>query len=330
MSLRLNCKSISVDADGSIFMLFLLLVIISSCSEDFFSTTKDFDVEESNQISVVGRLVNTDVEGFSDTESRNNLGFLLARSRTVTESSSFDMIENATINLRGEDGTDRLYVFDERSAYYTTPRVINGKIQYWSVEENTKYDIEVSIPGEDLITATTSTGEFGEIKNVSIDFEEINIDEDITLDKFKITIDDPLGNNYYNLRVFYKFEVDEDSEKPFATTQLQGYILNFNNLLNDKASLFTDEEFDGKTETLTFWSERSVFCTDEFVNARPERVFINLWSLSEEEFLYRTAVDRNEEALNNPFAEPTVVFSNIQNGRGIFSVSNIQSYQLTF
>lgn len=304
---------------------------MSSCSEDFFSTTKEFDLDEStNQISVVGRLVNTDLVDFSDTESRNNLGFLIARSRSINESASFELIDNASLNLSGDDGTERLYTFDSRTGYYISPKESSGQVQSLSIEENTKYNIEVNIPGEDLITASVATASFGKIENVDIEFEEINIDEDITLDKFEITIDDPLGKNYYNLRIFYQFEVEEDSEKPFVSTQQQGYIINFNNLLDDKASLFIDNQFDGMTETLTFWSERSIVCTDEFTNARPKRVFVNLWSLSEEEYQYRNSVSRNEEALDNPFAEPTVVFSNIENGRGIFSMSNIQSFQIKF
>ena len=128
------------------------------------------------------------------------------------------------------------------------------------------------------------------------------------------------------MRVFYQFDHIETSGQ-FSSTQQQGYIYNANSILDNEANLFTDELFDGGEHEFTFWSERYLNNGSQNENQNnPKRVFINLWSLTEEEYKYRQSVKNNQEALDNPFAEPTVVFSNIENGIGIFSLSRIQSY----
>ena len=48
-------------------------------------------------------------------------------------------------------------------------------------------------------------------------------------------------------------------------------------------------------------------------------------TLSEEEYRYLESLENNIDAGSNPFVEPTVLFDNIDNGIGVFSLSHIQT-----
>jgi len=309
----------------------LLLFTFTSCGEEFFSTPIEFDMDEFDaQISVVGRLVTIPVDtiGFNDIESVNNLGFFISRSKSVLDSLNFEVIENAKINVSGSDGTDIEYLFHEDSGYYFPLNVGTPEIARLMVEENAEYNLQVEVPGEEIVTASVSTSTFGKLESVEIELNDIRPDDRYTLDKLTLDINDPPGKHYYYLRTFYKTDrIGSDGE--ISEEQSQGYIYNFNSLLDGEASLFTDELFEGGSTSLEFYSERHIErTTNNEESVDPHTVFVNLWTLTEEEYNFRESIKRNKDARDNPFAEPTVVFSNIENGTGIFSLMGLQTLKI--
>jgi len=308
--------------------ILILITLLStvSCGEEFFNAPIEFDLEEiQREITVVGRLVNTDSDVFTDFESINNLGFFISRSKSVLDSTNFEIVENASVNLSGSDGTEISYLLYEDSGYYFPENTGNPEFSALSVNDNTEYKLTVDVPGEELVTATCSTGTFGKLESAEVELNDITPDDFYTLDKLKLEINDPPGNNYYLLRTFYKTtEIGLDGS--VFTRQDQGYIYSVSTALDGEARLFTDELFDGTSISLEFWSERYTGSNNEAID--PETIFINLWTLTEEEYEFRESIRRNNEAVDNPFAEPSVVFNNIENGIGVFSLSKAQILEI--
>lgn len=308
----------------NIFLLIVLMVLLSSC-EDFFSATKEVDLGEfSGQVTVVGRLINTDLDTIEDFNTVANLGVLVSRSRSVVDTTNFPLIKNANINLTGSDGLDVTLDYDTRSGYYL-PRIGGGsEFMRISVNENTSYELIVDVPGEERILATCETKDFGEIKSIDIIQDDIEGDGNNILDRIQIEVDDPVGKNYYYVRVFYEYS-DENGGKYLNG----GYLYNYNSIFDDSPELFTDELFDGKNEVLEFWSERYVNSINGQIGpTEPNRALVFIWSLSEEEYEFRRSIDANNIAQDNPFAEPSIVFSNIENGIGVFSMSRVERFSV--
>lgn len=307
----------------------MLLLTVTSCGEDFFSAPIEFDIDEiENQVSVIGRLISIPDEtiGFTDFESVNNLGFFISRSKSVLDTLNFEIIENAKVRVTGSDGTDIEYPFDKNSGYYFPENVRTLEIERLVVKDNINYSLTVEVPGEDLIIANVSTQTFGKLESAELKLNDIIPEENYALDKLTLNIIDPPGKNYYSLRTFYKIDrVGQDGE--LFPSQRQGYIYNVNSALDGEASLFTDEKFDGESVNLEFWSERYIETIND-LPIDPESIFISLWTLTEEEYRFRESIRRNRDAADNPFAEPAIVFSNIENGIGVFSLIDAQIYEI--
>gem|GEM_PF-2758652 len=304
----------------NIILSCVLLLSLSSC-EDFFTATKEIDLEEyAGQITVVGRLINTDLDTVENAETFRHLGVLISESRSVLDTSSFKVVEDADISLVSNGGLDVSFRFDDNSGYHFPTNANASDFQRISVEENTEYQLIVDMPGEDRVTAICETKTFGKVNNINLIRDDIDGGDGSTLDRVQINIDDPTGENFYYLNVFYEREQFSVGER--STFLNRGYLYSYNSIFDDSPELFTDELFDGKTETLEFWSERY----ERQDLGEISRVIVFLWSLSKEEYDFRRSVDANNEAQDNPFAEPSIVFSNIENGVGIFSMSKIDRF----
>lgn len=306
------------------FYLFLLVLFSSSC-EGFFTATKEVDLGEfAGEVTVVARLINSDLDTFEDFTSIQNLGVLVSRSRSVLDTSRFSLISDAEVKLTGSDGLELDYVFDEQSGNYF-PFDENLGFERLSVNENAIYELLVDVPGENKIIASSETKSFAEIESINIIQNDIEGDGNTMLDRIQIGINDPPEENYYLLKVFYKFKRERDGEN--RSYVRGGYLFNYSSIFDESPELFTDELFNGKSDVLEFWSERYI----DSINSNgdpeiPDEVIVFVWSLSEEEYEFRKSLEANRNAEDNPFAEPSIVFSNIENGIGVFSISSVERH----
>lgn len=304
----------------SIIISCILLLTLSSC-EDFFTATKEIDLEEfAGGVTVVARLINTDLDTVENAETFRHLGVLLSGSRSVLDTSNFKVVEEADISMISSEGLDVKFRFDDNSGYHLPTNANASEIQKISVEENTEYQLLVDIPGEERVMATCHTKSFAKVNSINIVKDDINGGDGSILDRVQINIDDPSGENFYYLNVFYEREQFSVGERSVFLNR--GYLYSYNSIFDDSPELFTDELFDGQTETLEFWSERY----ERQDLGEISRVIVFLWSLSKEEYEFRRSVDANYQAQDNPFAEPSIVFSNIENGVGVFSMSKIDRF----
>lgn len=86
---------------------------------------------------------------------------------------------------------------------------------------------------------------------------------------------------------------------------------------------FSDELFEGREYTLSFWVETNQQIYTEL--GEYYAVNVSLDNLSKELYKFYNSVEQQGLAIDNPFAEPVPVYSNVEGGLGIFG-SNANSY----
>jgi hypothetical protein len=171
----------------------------------------------------------------------------------------------------------------------------------------------------------------------------------------KIKFKDPLGEkNYYRL-VYSKFagvsqsygsSPNDGDSMIYLTNELRGtYINSSDKLLNPSEedandflfgsagnyyNLFTDELIDGKEYELSFTVDlMNNYYGGSFKQTKKKgefmRLTITLQSITREAYLYMKSVHANKYYESDFFSEPVQVFTNIENGIGIFAGSSSSS-----
>ena len=195
------------------------------------------------------------------------------------------------------------------------------------------YTLKVEVDGLEPITATSSIPEVVEISHSSIG--EINsylMDDGETVSyevRLGVQIEDPANvTNYYQISFYQEVLTSEPAvqENNIETSSNNGYSLideditsNFN-LINGGV-LFKDLTFNGTTKELVFQPLFYYKPENLSTNATstPINIIIELRSVSEEYYKYYTSIYRQSSQESTPFSNPTVIYSNIKNGYGVFA-----------
>ncbi len=201
------------------------------------------------------------------------------------------------------------------------------------------YSLRVSAPGFETVHATDSAP-----PPVPTSIESYRIEtsdpapEDqefmkITDLRITLKIQDPPGQeNRYQIRVFAP-ERSETYDMHFSTRDPS--IISANRIedpvLDDGVEpfvgsepFFSDALFDGETHEIELTS------SNLYVEAGPERIFCQVRYVSETYFRHLESALLHEHTRDNPFAEPASVYSNVQNGYGIFAGYSSMTFELKF
>lgn len=144
----------------------------------------------------------------------------------------------------------------------------------------------------------------------------------------ELTFSDPPGtDNYYQVSL-YSFVKDYDYND---STIFWIYKRDINFTVDDPvvqkteayygAARFSDELIDGQTYKLKLDFEDWEASLDQVY-------FIDLVSLNRDSYLYRSSVQEYYESSGDPFSEPVLIYSNIENGFGIFAGYSTFTYQV--
>ena len=154
----------------------------------------------------------------------------------------------------------------------------------------------------------------------------------------KLEIQDPPGEtNYYQIRMFAFFRSEfrtlDDEFDLFSiryegsfSTQDPSIIADntadepFSGDFSGTAPFFKDTLFDGQTHEIELSSNYNA----------PEqtRFYVHVLHLSETYYEYLKSARFHEFTQDNPFAEPMSVYSNVENGYGIFAGYSSQTFEL--
>jgi hypothetical protein len=265
----------------------------------------------------------------------------------VQVSQSLSVLDNANLKLV-EDARVLLY---RDSTFIDTIRKDFDGLYRSAVSlpvEKRKYSIQVTTPKfKTPLSASAVTPARVPISDVTLTIRDSSIyrerwpgeEEHIYGDiegEFGVVIDDPGDTeNYYELRI-YQTSTYEYWEFDSLYTYVERYLMNFgtddpvaedygsdNEYLN--SILFSDEIFNGQKYEVTLKF-------DDWINSNYKIYSFELKSLTREGYLYRRTIEKYEQSSGDPFSEPVVIYSNIENGYGIFAGYALSDYhkQLNF
>ncbi len=175
--------------------------------------------------------------------------------------------------------------------------------------------IEVTHPSYPTASVIGTIPEFVGIES-AVFFENGGLDtEGDQRSKVEVTLNDPPGNNFYAIRILTEMYNSEPQPThiqcidPAASESHHYYIL-----------LVEDSSFDGETKTFDF------LLYPMTAEDAEGTVFVEWMNISEAYFKYSKTRDKNDEAEDNPFASPTTIWTNVDNGLGILSTVNRRNY----
>ena len=306
---------------------FILLAIILLAALEACETVVDIDLPPEPTRLVVNSFITPDYD----------VSVRVSKSKSVLDSSpsgSFTYVEGAQITLF-EDGTDvaRLAPEDEYGGYTTSFRPRAGH----------RYAVQVVAEGLEAVEASSDIVPAVAIRELTADsiFTESGyncVDDDCSPYyskdyRFQLRLTDPGDRDDFYEIVGYTTVLDsfptaetENGETIFEKTTYQ-YPIDFTTddpaVENPEFSvdgdsfygsslLFTDEIFAGRSYTINFTTNHSY-------GSDLTKVVIELRTLSRDRYEYLRSRHLQDYHAGNPFSEVVPVYTNIENGFGIFA-----------
>ena len=249
----------------------------------------------------------------------------LSKNKALLSNDATEFITNASVKILDEQG-DLL-----KELSYQEPE--NVAVPYYEFagfqpQAQKTYQLAIEIPGYPMIYATGSAPNSVPIQ--SIQTEEIITDSNTSLYSLKInaSILDPIEEqNYYHLQLYYQQIASRSTSNglvnkpdsfipiPIRNTTSQNTTIVTD--INKNGILFTDDQLNGAQLNFQF---QTVLDRD-LTGDNPE-IIGELRTISKDYYLYYTSLTRQLENKDRPFAEPVIVFNNIENGLGIFAGFN--------
>src|SRR6218665_3591796 len=210
--------------------------------------------------------------------------------------------------------------------YSTSAPVYSNRYELpFVVEANTDYRLTVTHPDYPTVTATTHTSPI--VPLISIDTISADYQGYLHLQS-TWKWQDPSGENYY--MVSSSVEVEDSinnyvsssrsglaSSDPIADNQADAPLNDYNSSM---FFVFKDETFESAIKTLVCYSPNLNYMSNETDIITTTYYFS---SLNRDAYLYYRSVQK-QNGVDPTFAEPVKVYTNIENGYGIFGCTNHQ------
>jgi hypothetical protein len=303
-------------------LFFLIAVSFSSCIQP-----ANLDLEEETPRLVI-------ISNFSPLDS---MEVVVSRTRPVLESGPAEYITDASVALYEGDKFIEQLSFYPGNEVLSVPPVYKSGFFVPAIGEN--YRLEVDAPGYEAVSASSSIP-FGielDTSSVNVDFTIEEQDSEFNLVEFNTSVriqDDREEKNYYHLSFYQEgFFYKKDSNGDTIKTQFFSLPLRldaaddntpFIPYLEDRGILVSDEFFDrgvGRFDfTGSYLYEWRTKLLGDFV--------VELRCVSEEYYLYHTAVARQYQASLDPLSDPVILYSNVDKGEGIFGGYTTSFYSL--
>ena len=265
-------------------------------------------------------------------ESDSTFKVHISSSRSVIDISPFQNVEDAVVKIKDDNG----------SIIETLNHLDNGfYLGQVFPEQNKTYQLEVIHPNYNNITSTDSLPIPITINSV----DTSTIIDPINENRLQIILnfDDPENSQNY-----YLIETSSVNEKLLIensdTLEYElDTILNQTMILTDEVfqdgsspfreqGLFNDLLFNGQNKNLELEIPNDEYWnfSDGSTEMSYKRLSLTLYlhNISKSYYYYRTSLELYQNASGNPFAQPVQVYSNIDNGFGIFAGSQVSYFNL--
>ncbi len=285
----------------------LLIIIISSC-EKFFSTTREVELpEHQKKLAVFSNLYG------------NTCDIFISHSKAIDDSNDYKIVKaNVTILKNNEEFFSFIYPDDLKDGNYNNISLVMPQ----NINEGEKYTLEVT--SDELGTATAEQivpqkpviSNFQYTENATSEFGD-------TRDKLDFDIVDPSGyRNYYFFTVEATPHIKDSIGLSFYISTddpvAQKVVLR-----NKSGILISDKTFDGKKRKLSLKIEpdRRYWSSGQEIKLY-DTIIVGIKGISKDYYNFLISKIQYNQSNDNPFAEPVNIYSNIENGYGLFSVEN--------
>ena len=254
----------------------------------------------------------------------------LSSSKSVIDTSSYKNIEDAVVAIKLNNGNIIENLIHTTNGFY---------VGEFYPSANQIYNLSVSHPNFSDVRSTDSLPTPITINSI----DTLSITDPINGDRLEITLNfsDP-GNiqNYYLIETYVvglyseiynldtlEYELDTNQQYMFLTDE----VFQDGGSPWKEQGLFNDLLFNGQNKSLKIeipnddykGSEGDYQWSYETISLR-----IYLHNISPSYYYYRTSLELYQNASGNPFAQPVQVFSNIENGFGVFAGSQVNYFDI--
>lgn len=254
---------------------------------------------------------------------------IISQSSYVLSSEPETFVNNALVTIYNmqEEKEERLQLKNARTPFYQSRQLLP--------ESGQTYKIEVDIPGHPIITAEDVVPFPVVLSEIEVDTTLIpgHVEDQIYKLAVNVQFEDPPGNSdYYHLCLY-----NHTGSLPGGMVPMDGFtesetdvatLVPLRHLESHKDNpavtfhfeeggiLFSDEDFNGQSASLTFFSLLNVDSGDQLQKGK---VVGELKTVSKSYYQYHSSLSRQLANKDKPFVEPITIYSNIENGLGTFS-----------
>jgi len=254
----------------------------------------------------------------------------ISRSVGVLETTSYTSIDDADVSIFDGNGVQVTTLTNQGDGLYTSPTGATP-------QADELYTIEVNAPGYTSVNATNRIPTAIQINSIDT-VSSTNSDGENILETTINFQDPPANENYYMVEVLVKgtwideFEGDTiEFREPLRISCNDINVETINRFSSGGFEntylylMLKDENFDGEDYALTF----SVI---NYAELKDLELFgeIRLVNTSEAYFNYLKSFNMYQSASGNPFATPVQVYSNVENGMGIFAGGTLTYWDVGF
>jgi hypothetical protein len=285
------------------YIFFLsLLVVLTACEK-----TIDLPIEYTEPKLVVNSITSPD----------SLWSVHLSASKYIYETSAIPLISDATISLQ-EIGGDSIALIPKGNGLYVaqSEKPISGR----------SYTLSVNHPNFEAVSGQVSIP--SSIGLSGIQKMENVIVQDYTYTKIRITFDDPPGQNFYRISFFQSgLGYDWNSSAQEITWIEYPFWVSYQDpnsnsvdgsLIGMETLLLSDEFFDGKEYSLDILVDSYYF--DQYQSEYDQFFKVKLHHVSKDYYWFAVSLESYYEGSDfDFFTQPVQVYTNIENGLGIFA-----------
>jgi|GEM_PF-5473689 hypothetical protein len=326
--------------------ILLCITLLAGCRKDMIVPV---DVSDSQAMLVMNGYV-AHVRGGNDTMTE----IQVSRSAGVSQSANPFMIQDAYVRL-AYDGFDEQLFFKPSVGSYVfnhsiaTPQHINYTSSV-KLDNGERIEASDAMPGEVPFTELVFTGVY---KEFQYNFQQTSGGiTTIGCAEVKAVFNDPASeHNYYHLyfatsvgavKSAFKYGPYGDGDPyswafsiPFFTfdpavlkEQPSGYDIlgseNSGNNISPRHVMLTDESFNGQQKELLLYVPVYLLTQEDSSGGiTPLTLYASLHNISKGSYDYFKTYQIYRHNRENPFAEPTIVYSNVKGGLGFVGCRSI-------
>ncbi|MBK7173613.1 MAG: DUF4249 domain-containing protein [Bacteroidales bacterium] len=283
------------------------------------------------------------IENFPKTASRialdcimipdSGISVILYKSLSILDNAPNKALTQATLELYKDGSLLATQVGANQSNSYYFPDI--------KPEAGHQYKLVARHNGYETVTAVSDIPLAAEIKKLSTTVHDTSSWEwtygiRYFFSKGKLLLDlkdAPETGNYYKLSMYmldtsYSFNEYGDTVGIYI---YKNSLQNFGNEATNPLIEFTEGESYYFSDQYVNGQEFSIELPITYSGDTPGvDIFVELSTLSKDYFLFRKSLIKYNESQNNPFSEPIKIYTNIENGYGIFAGSTLLFKQIRY